>query len=202
MKQRCRGSSSGAEDRPSLSLFHQNSRSVAKPPAPAPIMLLLERWRRSAGALVAPPFDRRHLKMSANFSLQGSGSQCLGRQLRHAHHQHAYSLRVIGRGCTAFHALASIFPPSSPLPPIFHPHPRHRAGQGHQPCRPEAQARTLAKVVNAYPPITNAQRADLGLTVRDGTPSPIPPPATQPVVKSKGPAAGRDCCASRMKPRR
>ncbi len=54
----------------------------------------------------------------------------------------------------------------------------------------KAKARSLAKVINAYPPITNAQRAELGLTVRDLVPSPIPAPTTQPVVNIEGSGGG------------
>jgi hypothetical protein len=45
-----------------------------------------------------------------------------------------------------------------------------------------AKARILCKVVSAFPPLTPAQRADLGLNPRDVSPTPIPPPATRPIV--------------------
>lgn len=54
-----------------------------------------------------------------------------------------------------------------------------------------ANARALAKIVNAYPGTTNAMRADLGLTVRDVTPTPVPTPATQPVVSIEGTGGGQ-----------
>lgn len=59
-----------------------------------------------------------------------------------------------------------------------------------------ASARSLAKIVNAYPATTNAQRADLGLTIRDVVPSPVPVPATQPVVSIDGTGGGQ--CALRL----
>jgi hypothetical protein len=44
----------------------------------------------------------------------------------------------------------------------------------------KANARTLARIVQANPSVTNVQRSELGLTVRDAEPSPIPPPAAAP----------------------
>ena len=46
----------------------------------------------------------------------------------------------------------------------------------------KVMARNLAKVIQAYPSLTNGQRVLLGLTVRD-TPSPINPPTTAPVLE-------------------
>jgi len=45
-----------------------------------------------------------------------------------------------------------------------------------------ARARQLARIVSAYPPVTPQQRVDLGLNVRDTDPTPIPPPATKPIL--------------------
>jgi len=45
-----------------------------------------------------------------------------------------------------------------------------------------AKARQLIKIINAYPPLTAQQRADLGLNPRDSVPTPVPPPATRPIV--------------------
>src|SRR5688572_5857937 len=45
-----------------------------------------------------------------------------------------------------------------------------------------AEARMLARIVQATPTVTAEQKSDLGLTVRDGEPSPIPPPAFAPEV--------------------
>lgn len=41
-------------------------------------------------------------------------------------------------------------------------------------------ARTLAGIIQANPDVTNQQRSDLGLTVRDTEPTPIPVPADPP----------------------
>lgn len=43
-------------------------------------------------------------------------------------------------------------------------------------------ARSLANTVQAYPPITDLQLADLGLTVRSGVPTPVPTPVTAPIL--------------------
>jgi len=45
-----------------------------------------------------------------------------------------------------------------------------------------ANARSLAMIVQAWPSITPELLADLGLTVRDVTPTPIPTPTTVPIV--------------------
>jgi hypothetical protein len=44
----------------------------------------------------------------------------------------------------------------------------------------EANARLLARIVQATPTVTNTQKSDLGLTVRDVSPAPVPPPAYAP----------------------
>ncbi|MGB7159140.1 MAG: hypothetical protein WBD40_13810 [Tepidisphaeraceae bacterium] len=54
----------------------------------------------------------------------------------------------------------------------------------------KAMARELARIVNAYPPITNQQRINLGLNPRTGEVSPINPPQEQPVMEVAG-AIGR-----------
>ena len=46
----------------------------------------------------------------------------------------------------------------------------------------EDEARMLARIVQATPAVTAAQKSELGLTVRDVDPSPIPPPAEAPSV--------------------
>lgn len=46
----------------------------------------------------------------------------------------------------------------------------------------EAVCRPYAMRINANQSVSNAQRVDLGLTVRITTPTPVPPPATQPVL--------------------
>jgi hypothetical protein len=51
-----------------------------------------------------------------------------------------------------------------------------------------ASARSLAKIIQSYPGLTNAQRLSLGLTVH-ATPTPIPPPGIAPdldIVSSVG----------------
>lgn len=45
-----------------------------------------------------------------------------------------------------------------------------------------ANARVLAKIINAFPGITNMQRVALGLTPQGAGPTPIPAPVTKPVV--------------------
>src|SRR5688572_8340213 len=45
----------------------------------------------------------------------------------------------------------------------------------------QAEARMLARIVQAAPAVTAEQKSELGLTVRDVEPSPIPPPALAPV---------------------
>jgi hypothetical protein len=46
----------------------------------------------------------------------------------------------------------------------------------------KANARDLARIINAFPAITNTQRLDLGLTPRKGEASPINPPDECPVM--------------------
>lgn len=45
-----------------------------------------------------------------------------------------------------------------------------------------AKARSLIKIITAYPPLTSQQRADLGLNAKDAGPTPIPPPSTKPIL--------------------
>ena len=54
----------------------------------------------------------------------------------------------------------------------------------------KAMARDLARIINAFPTITNAQRLELGLNPRSGTISPINPPTEPPVLEVTG-ATGR-----------
>jgi hypothetical protein len=44
-------------------------------------------------------------------------------------------------------------------------------------------ARLLARIVQAAPAVTPEQKSELGLTVRDVEPTPIPPPATAPTIE-------------------
>jgi hypothetical protein len=43
--------------------------------------------------------------------------------------------------------------------------------------------RQLARIINAFPGTTNVMRSNLGLTVRDAEPTPIPAPTTPPVIE-------------------
>ncbi|MDB5320777.1 MAG: hypothetical protein JWN40_2408 [Phycisphaerales bacterium] len=45
-----------------------------------------------------------------------------------------------------------------------------------------AKLRQLIRIVSAYPPLTPSQRANLGLNPRDVTPTPVPQPATRPML--------------------
>jgi hypothetical protein len=45
-----------------------------------------------------------------------------------------------------------------------------------------ADARLLARIVQAAPAVSDEQKSDLGLTVRDSGPSPIPPPDEAPEI--------------------
>jgi len=107
----------------------------------------------------------------------------------------AYGLSVAQ--CGAFHGLAQDF--TARLTTATDPSTRTKSAiQSKDLSRAalKANARALAKIVNAFPGTTNAQRADLGLTIRDTTPSPVPPPATQPVVSIEGTGGGQ--CALRL----
>lgn len=46
----------------------------------------------------------------------------------------------------------------------------------------EARMRGFGRIIQADPSVTNAQRADLGLTIRATHPAPVPPPATRPIA--------------------
>lgn len=47
-----------------------------------------------------------------------------------------------------------------------------------------ANARMLAKIIQGYPMLTNAQRSELGLTVQHAR-TPIPAPSSSPTVEIK-----------------
>jgi hypothetical protein len=47
----------------------------------------------------------------------------------------------------------------------------------------KAEARELARIINAFPNTTNAQRLDLGLNARSDEPTPINPPTEPPVLE-------------------
>jgi len=42
--------------------------------------------------------------------------------------------------------------------------------------------RQLVNIIQAFPDLTNTQRVDLGITVPDASPTPVPPPANPPVL--------------------
>ena len=52
-----------------------------------------------------------------------------------------------------------------------------------------ADIRSLARRIQATPSVTAAQKTELGLTVHDEVPSPVPPPATRPLVAVMSTAA-------------
>jgi hypothetical protein len=45
-----------------------------------------------------------------------------------------------------------------------------------------ADIRSLARRIQAFPSVTAQQKADLGLPIHDAVPTPVPPPATKPIV--------------------
>jgi hypothetical protein len=45
-----------------------------------------------------------------------------------------------------------------------------------------AKLRQLIRIIAAYPPLTPSQRANLGLHPKDVTPTPVPQPATRPML--------------------
>lgn len=49
-----------------------------------------------------------------------------------------------------------------------------------------ADIRSLARRIQAYPAVTPAQKADLGLPIHDAVPSPTPPPFTKPLLALVG----------------
>lgn len=97
----------------------------------------------------------------------------------------AYGL--LASDATAYHGLATDY--AARLATALNPTTRTKvtvAAKNTSKAALTARSRALAKIVNAYPPITNAQRAELGLNPRDSTPTPIPPPATRPLISFEG----------------
>ncbi len=45
-----------------------------------------------------------------------------------------------------------------------------------------AESRRLAMIVTNHPGVTDEQRYDMGLTIRDTTPTPVPPPSESPTI--------------------
>lgn len=113
----------------------------------------------------------------------------------------AYGL--VAADATAYHALATDY--ATRLATAVNPATRTKvtvAAKNTSKAALVAKTRTLAKVVNAYPPITNAQRAELGLNLRDSTPTPIPPPATRPIISfdTTGPLVSKLRIADELSP--
>lgn len=54
-----------------------------------------------------------------------------------------------------------------------------------------AVVRPYAMRINANQTVTDAQRADLGITIRTVTPTPVPPPATAPVLSLRAAIPGQ-----------
>jgi hypothetical protein len=55
-----------------------------------------------------------------------------------------------------------------------------------------ANARLLAGIIQKFPGTTNTQRSELGLTVKDTAPSPVPPPASAPALEVRS-VSGTTC---------
>lgn len=47
----------------------------------------------------------------------------------------------------------------------------------------KAEARRLARIIQANPLVSDEQRAELGITVRDTEPTPVPPPQESPLIE-------------------
>lgn len=93
----------------------------------------------------------------------------------------AYGL--LAADATAFHALALDF--ATRLATALNPTTRNKgtvAAKNTSKAALLLKARSLLKIVSAYPPLTAQQRADLGMNPRDVTPTPAPVPSTKPLV--------------------
>lgn len=93
----------------------------------------------------------------------------------------AYGLQA--SDATALHALVTDF--STRLATATAPSTRTRstvAAKNTSKLAVVAKVRSLMKIISAYPPVTNAQRADLGMNPKDAGPTPVPPPATKPLL--------------------
>jgi hypothetical protein len=90
---------------------------------------------------------------------------------------------LVAADATAFHALAADF--STRLETATTPATRTKsavAAKNTSKLALRAKAQQLVKIISAYPPVTDAQRIDLGLNVKDAVPTPVPPPATKPLL--------------------
>jgi hypothetical protein len=103
------------------------------------------------------------------------------RAIRHPHHRDADGVRADAAQATAYGALHDAFVAA------------YTAANSDATRTPSAiitkddarvalvaNARMLARIVQATPSVTNTQKSDLGLTVRVVEPGPIPPPAAAP----------------------
>jgi hypothetical protein len=91
---------------------------------------------------------------------------------------------LVAAQATAFAALLTTF--SADLAVATDPATRTRAAisaKNASRAPLKAEARELARIINAFPSITNEQRIELGLTPRDGTISPINPPTECPSLR-------------------
>ncbi len=91
---------------------------------------------------------------------------------------------LVAAQATAFAALLSTW--SADLATATDPATRTRAAisaKNDSRTPMKAEARELARVINAFPSITNEQRIELGLNPRSGTISPIQPPQECPVME-------------------
>lgn len=90
---------------------------------------------------------------------------------------------LVAADATAFHALATDY--TTRLTTAVNPDTRTKATVANKNISKlalTAKARSLIKIINAYPPVTNGQRASLGLNPKDAGPTPIPAPATKPLL--------------------
>lgn len=96
----------------------------------------------------------------------------------------ATSIGLTTGQCTAYSALHAAF--SASLAVATNPVTRTRgtiADKDAKRAPLKAKARELARIINAFPSITNQQRIDLGLNPRSGTISLVNPPTECPVLE-------------------
>jgi hypothetical protein len=90
---------------------------------------------------------------------------------------------LVAGDATAFHALALDY--TTRLATATTPATRNKisvAAKDTSKLALVAKVRQLIRLVTAYPPLTPAQRANLGLNAVDNIPTPVPPPATRPML--------------------
>jgi hypothetical protein len=96
----------------------------------------------------------------------------------------AASIGILPAQATAYAALHTAF--AAALETATEPSTRTRSAVAAKDAAKaplKAMARDLARIINAFPGITNAQRIDLGLNPRSGEASPINPPGESPVME-------------------